>query len=57
MKSDQGNAGVRSGGWEDEGMRSEGAYVEAYVEVTAHQECDDQHHDNRGQEPQWVQDC
>ena len=53
MKSDQGNAGVRSGGWEDEGMRSEGAYVE----VTAHQECDDQHHDNRGQEPQWVQDC
>ena len=52
MKSDQGNAGVRSGGWEDEGIRSEGAYVE----VTAHQERDDQHHDNRGQEPQWVQD-
>ena len=43
MRSDQGNGRVRSGGWEDEGMRSEGVYVE----VIAHQECDDQHHDNR----------
>ena len=27
-----------------------------YIEVIANQECDDQHHDNRCQEAQWVLD-